>query len=209
MFLHALLVPRIRAASADMYAIAKNSGEIRACDAGDKMQWRATSMKSLGFVLLYSVFAAMTWGQAAVESAVAAGASTGAAAGAKGAGQAVGGVFGALSKTLDQAPKAGAPASTSVTPSAATATSAKAVSVATKPIDPAQVTVGMERDEVLSRFGEPATRTSQIRRAQMLDTFWYKTESKDELIVSLIDGKVASTVLASQRKRAPVASVRR
>jgi outer membrane protein assembly factor BamE (lipoprotein component of BamABCDE complex) len=167
-------------------------------------------MKSLGFVLLCSVFAAMTWGQAAVESAVGAGASTGAAAGARGAGQAVGGVFGALNKTLEQAPKTeAAPASTAVAPSAAKATPAKAVSIATKPIDPAQVTVGMERDEVLSRFGEPATRTTQIRRAQMLDTFWYKTESKDELIISLTDGKVVSTVLASQRKRAPVASVRR
>ena len=195
--------------AADASATYKISGQILACCPGDKLQWRATSMKSLGFVLLCSVFAAMTWGQAAVESAVGAGASTGAAAGAKGAGQAVGGVFGALSTTLDQAPKPGAPASTTVTPSATTATPAKAVSVATKPIDPSQVTVGMERDEVLTRFGEPATRTTQIRRAQMLDTFWYKTESKDELIVSLTDGKVVSTVLASQRKRAPVASVRR
>ena len=67
----------------------------------------------------------------------------------------------------------------------------------------------MERDEVINRFGEPATRTSQIRRSQMMDTFWYKTESKDELIVSLTDGKVVSTVLASQRKRNSVASTRR
>jgi hypothetical protein len=78
----------------------------------------------------------------------------------------------------------------------------------TKPIDPTQVTIGMERDEVLNRFGEPATRTSQIRRSQMMDTFWYKTE-KDELIISLTDGKVVSTVLASQRKRTAVASTRR
>jgi hypothetical protein len=83
-----------------------------------------------------------------------------------------------------------------------------AASIVTKPIDPTQVAIGMERDEVLNRFGEPATRTSQIRRSQMLDTFWYKTE-KDELIVSLTDGKVVSTVLASQRKRSSVASTRR
>ena len=167
-------------------------------------------MKSLGFVLVWTTCAAITWGQAAVESAVGAGASTGAAAGAKGAGQAVGGVFGALSKTLDQAPKASATNSAAVSPAGATtATTAKAPSIVTKPIDPTQVTIGMERDEVLNRFGEPATRTSQIRRSQMLDTFWYKTESKDELIVSLTDGKVVSTVLASQRKRAAVASSRR
>jgi len=166
-------------------------------------------MKSLGFVLVWTACAAITWGQAAVETAVGAGASTGAAAGAKGAGQAVGGVFGALSKTLDQAPKPSGTSSVAASPASGTpATTAKAASIVTKPIDPSQVTIGMERDDVLSRFGEPATRTSQIRRSQMLDTFWYKTE-KDELIVSLTDGKVVSTVLASQRKRSPVPSTRR
>ena len=79
----------------------------------------------------------------------------------------------------------------------------------TKPIDPSQVTVSMDRDEVLTRFGEPATRTSQTRRSQMLDTFWYQTTTKDELIVNLADGKVVSTVLAPQRKRSAVASTRR
>ena len=167
-------------------------------------------MKSLGFVLVWTACAAISWGQAAVENAVAAGASTGAAAGAKGAGQAVGGVFDALNKTLDQAPKPGGTTSTTASPaSGTTATSANPASIVTKPIDPAQVTIGMERDEVLNRFGEPATRTSQIRRAQMMDTFWYKTESKDELIVSLSNGKVVSTVLASQRKRTAVAATRR
>ena len=171
-------------------------------------------MKSLGFVLVWTACAAISWGQAAVESAVAAGASTGAAAGAKGAGQAAGGVFGALSKTLDQASKPGAPAaatssSASAGATANQATPAKTSSVVTKPIDPSQVAIGMDRDDVLNRFGEPATRTAQIRRAQMVDTFWYKTESKDELIVSLLDGKVVSTVLASQRKRNTVASTRK
>jgi hypothetical protein len=152
----------------------------------------------------------MISGQAAVEYTVGAGASTGAAAGAKGAGQAVGGVFGALSKTLDQAPKAGAPAAaSSSTSTSAPAASAKTASVLTRPIDPAQVAIGMERDEMISRFGEPATRTSQIRRAQMVDTFWYRTQGKDELIVTLNDGKVVSTVLASQRKRSSVASARK
>ena len=166
-------------------------------------------MKSLGFVLVWTACAAMSWGQAAVETAVGAGASTGAAAGAKGAGQAVGGVFGALSKTLEQAPKASGTNPAAASPAGTPTTAAKATSIVTKPIDPTQVTIGMERDEVLSRFGEPATRTSQIRRSQMLDTFWYKTESKDELIVSLTDGKVVSSVLASQRKRNSVASTRR
>jgi len=156
-------------------------------------------------------FACVAWGQATVETAVGAGASTGAAAGAKGAGQAVGGVFGAVSKVLDQAGKPGTPGASSAAAAAGTSPSAGAAktrSVATRPIDPGQVTLGMDRDELIARFGEPATRTTQIRRSQMIDTFWYNTTAKDELIVTLTDGKVAATVLASQRK-SKVASVRR
>jgi hypothetical protein len=159
-------------------------------------------MKPRMFLLIGFTFAAMTWGQAAAEYAVGAGAASGAAAGAKGAGQSVGGVFGNLSKTVDQAHKSdGTAAPASPAASATPAAAVRALPLPTKPIDPSQVKLGMGRDEVLTRFGEPATHTSQIRRSQMLDTFWYKTESNDELIVNLVDGKVASTVLASQRPR--------
>ena len=174
-------------------------------------------MKSLGFLVVGFACAAITWGQAAVEYTVGAGAATGAAAGAKGAGQAVGGVFGAVTQTLNKAGQPGA-ANASSAPSASGAAASSTTSgtpptgmtrsVATKPIDPSQVAVGMGRDEVLAQFGEPATRTTQIRRSQQIDTFWYATATKDELIVSLTDGKVASTVLASQRKRT-VASARK
>jgi hypothetical protein len=163
------------------------------------------------FVAFFIVgFACAAWGQATVETAVGAGASAGAAAGAKGAGQAVGGVFGAVSKVLDQAGKSepGAPAAAAPSGASGAPGTVKTRSVAIKPIDPSQVTLGMDRDELLNRFGEPATRTMQIRRSQMIDTFWYNTTAKDELIISLTDGKVASTVLASQRK-GKVASARR
>jgi hypothetical protein len=162
------------------------------------------------FVAFFIVgFACAAWGQATVETAVGAGASAGAAAGAKGAGQAVGGVFGAVSKVLDQAGKPAAPDAPAAPSTASGAAGAvKTRSVATTPIDPSQVALGMDRDQLIARFGEPATRTTQIRRSQMIDTFWYNTTAKDELIISLTDGKVASTVLASQRK-GKVASARR
>jgi hypothetical protein len=162
------------------------------------------------FVAFFIVgFACAAWGQATVETAVGAGASAGAAAGAKGAGQAVGGVFGAVSKVLDQAGKPAAPDAPAAPSTASGAAGAvKTRSVATTPIDPSQVALGMDRDQLIARFGEPATRTTQIRRSQMIDTLWYNTTAKDELIISLTDGKVASTVLASQRK-GKVASARR
>jgi hypothetical protein len=169
-------------------------------------------MKYFAFFVVGFACAAVTWGQATVETAVGTGAATGAAAGAKGAGKAVGGVFGAVSNILNQAPKPGgavAPSTGASSTISVTPSTAKVESVLTKPIDPSQVTIGMDRDQLLSRFGEPATRVSQIRRSRMIDTFWYATKNKDELIVSLTDGKVVSTVLASQRKRSTVASTRR
>jgi hypothetical protein len=171
-------------------------------------------MKYCRFLLLGFSCAAFTWGQATVENAVGAGAATGAAAGAKGAGQAVGGVFGAVGNILNRASKpadAGNPGnSVNSTATVVTAPSEnKAVSVPSKPVDPAEIKSGMTRDELLNRFGEPATRTSQFRQSKMVDTFWYATANKDELIVSLTDGKVVSAVLASQRNKRAAAPARR
>jgi|SRR5689334_12947591 len=171
-------------------------------------------MKYCRFLLLGFSCAAFTCGQATVESAVGAGAATGAAAGAKGAGQAVGGVFGAVGNILNQASKPGEPgASKSTVTSTTTVVTApsenKGVSVPSKPVDPAEIKVGMTRDELLNRFGEPATRTSTFRQSRMVDTFWYATANKDELIVGLMDGKVVSAVLASQRNKRAAAPVRR
>ena len=171
-------------------------------------------MKYCRFLLLGVSCAGFTWGQAAVEHAVGTGAATGAAAGAKGAGQAVGGVFGAVSNILNQASKPGDPsdsknAVTSTTTVVTAPSETKAASVPSRPVDPSEIKAGMSRDDLLNRFGEPATRTSQFRRSQMMDTFWYATANKDELIVSLTDGKVVSSVLASQRNKRAAAPARR
>ena len=170
-------------------------------------------MKYSRLLLLGFSCAAFTWGQAIVEAGVAAGAATGAAAGAKGAGQAVGGVFGAVGNILNQASKptdaTNPQAVTSTNTVVTTPSQAKAASVPSKPVDPAEMKAGMSRDELLNRFGEPATRTSQFRQSKMVDTFWYATANKDELIVSLLDGKVVSAVLASQRNKRAATPVRR
>ena|ERR1700676_2985558 len=101
--------------------------------------------------------AAAGYGQT-IHSAATAGAST-AAAGAKGAGKSIGGVFRGLSGTLDKtgnakangSPPAAASVTTIFTPSKQTA---KPVA-ASKPIDPSQVTEGLDRDELIARFGSP------------------------------------------------------
>jgi hypothetical protein len=143
------------------------------------------------------VFCAVAaYGQTIVEhSAATAGAST-AAAGAKGAGKAIGGVFSSLSDTLDKAgtaKRAGSTASNStvITLSSPSKPTAKPVP-ASKPIDPSQVTEGLDRSELIKRFGEPVLQLSESSSSQLVERLWYNTTASDQLEIKLIGGKVAS-----------------
>ena len=135
-------------------------------------------------------------GQTIVEHSLAtAGAST-AAAGVKGTGKSIGGVFRSLSETLD---KAGTSKENGKTPATSAVTtppdpakqSAKPVS-ASKPIDPSQVTEGLDGAELIRRFGEPVLRFSERNHSQLVEKLWYNTTTSDQLEIRLIDGKVAS-----------------
>jgi len=144
-----------------------------------------------------SVFCALAaYGQTIVEhSAATAGAST-AAAGAKGAGKSIGGVFRGLSDTLDKAGTAkgnGSTRATSTVTSVSSASKSTAKPVpASKPIDPSQVTEGLDRDELIARFGEPVLQLSEKRNSQLVERLWYNTTTSDQLEIRLIGGKVAS-----------------
>jgi hypothetical protein len=144
------------------------------------------------------VFCAVAaFGQTIVEHSVAtSGASAAAAAGAKGAGKSIGGVFRGLSETLD---KAGTGKGSGSTPATATATTLSAPSKqtakpvpASKPIDPSQVTEGLDRDELIARFGEPVLQLSEKRNSQLVERLWYNTAISDQFEIKLIGGKVAS-----------------
>ena len=152
------------------------------------------------------VFCAVAaYGQTIVEySAATAGAST-AAAGAKGAGKSIGGVFRGLSETLD---KAGTAKANGSTPATATVTTVSAPSKqtakpvpASKPIDPSDVTVGLDRDELIARFGEPVLQLSEKRNSQLIETLWYNTTASDQLAIKLVGGKVASVRPPASKKQ--------
>jgi hypothetical protein len=134
-------------------------------------------------------------GQAIVEHSLAtAGAST-AAAGVKGTSKSIGGVFRSLSETFDKAGTAKqngeTPAPNAVTTvSGRPKQSAKPVP-ASKPIDPSQVTEGLDGAELIQRFGEPVLRFSERRNSQLVEKLWYNTATSDQLEIRLIDGKVA------------------
>lgn len=152
------------------------------------------------------VFCAVAaYGQAIVEySAATAGAST-AAAGAKGAGKAIGGVFRGLSETLDKAGSAKENGGTRATSTVTTLSSpskptAKPVP-ASKPIDPSLVTEGLDRDELIARFGEPVLKLSETSSTQLVERLWYKTTASDRVEIKLIGGKVASVRPPASKKQ--------
>ena len=43
---------------------------------------------------------------------------------------------------------------------------------ATKPIDPLQVTEGLDRDELIARFGEPVLQLSEKKNSQLVERLW-------------------------------------
>jgi len=152
------------------------------------------------------VFCAVAaYGQTIVEhSAATAGAST-AAAGAKGAGKSIGSVFSGLSETLDKARTAKGNGSTPATSSVTTLSSppkqtAKPVP-ASKPIDPSQVTEGLDRDELIARFGDPVLQLSEKRNSQLIERLWYNAATSDQVEITLIGGKVASVRPPASKKQ--------
>ena len=151
----------------------------------------------IGYFAIGVFCAVAAYGQAIVEhSAATAGASTAAAGAAKGVGKSIGGVFSSLSNTLDKAGTTRRTGSTAasgtvITVSNPSKPSAKPVS-ASKPIDPSQVTEGLDRAELIKRFGEPVLQLSESSSSQLVERLWYNTTASDQVEIKLIDGKVAS-----------------
>lgn len=142
--------------------------------------------------------AAIAWPQAVVEHATAAAASSAGTAAASAAGKSIGTVFGSLSKTLDKAGKSdNTSASTSKT---APAVSAASIQVTTEPttptaaklVDPTQVTIGVDVEELIQRCGEPSMSITQMRDSQSVETYWYNGTHHEVLEVILRDGIVTS-----------------
>lgn len=163
-------------------------------------------MRSFLYFSLGVFWAVAACGQTIVEHSVATSGASAAAAGAKGAGNSIGGVFRSLSETLDKAGaarenanKAGAAnenanipaANAAAVPSGPSRQSAKPVP-ASQPVDPSQITQGLDGAELIQRFGEPVLRFSEKRNSQLVERLWYNTTASDQFEVRLIGGRVAS-----------------
>lgn len=156
------------------------------------------------------LWAVAACGQAIVEHSLATSGASAAAGGVSGAGKSVGGVFRSLSETIDKAGTAKASGTTPApasAPNAATTQSAggskpsaKPVP-ASKPVDPSEVTPGLDRAELIQRFGEPVLSFSERRHSQLVERLWYNTTGPDQLEIQLIGDKVASVRPPANRKQ--------
>jgi hypothetical protein len=177
-------------------------------------------MRLLRFVLLGGVSATM-WGQAMVEYGLGIAAAGTAGAPGQAASRGIAGIFSNLQKTLNstaesaKAPAAGAPApaaapkrtagvrppqTAAVTPPQANAQPAEPPKPAVVHEDPAGITVGLDRAELLSRFGEPAMK---ITAAAGRESMTY--QAKDGNIeVEMRDGKVAAVQSKAKPKHTAI-----
>ena len=134
--------------------------------------------------------------QAIVEHSVATAGTSAAAGGLKDTGKSIGVVFRGLSETVDKAGPAKKSGNTPTKNSVTTRSGQSKQSVkpvpASPPIDPSQVTVGLDRAELIKRFGEPVLRFSERRNSQFVERFWYNTTTPDQVEIMLIGDKVAS-----------------
>ena len=163
-------------------------------------------MKFLASLAIVFLPAIPAWSQDVVEHAVISGASAAGAGPASALGKSLGGILTGVGKNLDKAPKAtdASPAAPAAAPAAAQASApnpdaAKATSGATaaKPfvprvIDPAQVSIGLDRDGLLEKCGPPLMKVSQKKDSTFVETYWYETAPHAPFVVTLRDGKVAA-----------------
>jgi hypothetical protein len=156
------------------------------------------------------LWAVAACGQAIVEHSLATSGASAAAGGVSGAGKSTGGVFRSLSETIDKAGTAkasGATAAPASAPNAATTPSAAGSKPSAKPVpasksvDPSEVTPGLDRAELIQRFGEPVLSFSERRHSQLVERLWYNTTGPDQLEIQLIGDKVASVRPPASRKQ--------
>ena len=164
-------------------------------------------MRKLRILLLLGMPAALS-GQAMVEYGLGLAASGTAGAPGQAAGRSIAGIMSNLTQTLNsanQATGAGAAAVAAVPakPAAIAAVPAEPPKPAVTYQDPAGITAGMERAEMIKRFGPSAM---QIVSGGGHESFSY--EFKDRTVdVEVLDGKVTSVKSKSKAKQSAVVVV--
>ncbi len=139
--------------------------------------------------------------QTVVEHALTSAAGAKAAAGAASVGKAAASIFEGARRQLQSAPKPGAQV---VAPAVTAAELAPKPAPAIQYADPAGITAGLERAELLRKFGEPSMKTAASDGAE---TWFYTPPDRDGIVATLRDGKVAAVAPAPKPKQETAAVV--
>jgi hypothetical protein len=153
------------------------------------------------FGTLLLLLPALAGAQAMVEygAGVARGGVTGAAAGS-GVGKSTGTVFNKAGQTMKYAAKSAGgnakyPIATPSDPKLAARPAAPVPQpeVANNPVlDPAEVKEGLERQELLDKFGKPSMKITMMDGSDVVERLLYRAPSRDTVLVIVRNGKVAS-----------------
>jgi hypothetical protein len=138
--------------------------------------------------------------QAIVERAIIGAGSSTAAAGVKGVGGATAGVFDALKKTLDGAKNQDQPAKPSPVQKAIVELPA-----AMQPKDVSGISIGLTREEVINKYGQPALKTTEPGHDVLVENYTYLQTKGESAIVTLRDGVVSAK---STRQSSSVVTLR-
>jgi hypothetical protein len=138
-------------------------------------------------LVLTLVAAAAASAQTMVEYSLGSASSAAGAAGMKGVGNSAAAALDKAAKALGKTAPAETRSSTSIVLPGAAPAVGKPVKF-TAP-DPAQIHLGMDRDELIRKFGEPAMKISGTENSA--ETWWYGSGA-EEVTLKLLDGKVTS-----------------
>jgi hypothetical protein len=64
-----------------------------------------------------------------------------------------------------------------------------------------QVTEGLDRGELIKRFGEPVLQFSERSNSQLVERLWYNPTTSGQLEIKMIGGKVASVRPPARKKQ--------
>jgi len=158
-------------------------------------------MKNLLMVCAALAFSLSAYGQAIVGYGLNTGrAAVAGAASANKTGKATAAAFEKAARGLNDAnanasaakPAAGQSAVAQAPAAAAPAKPAEAEKTPSEPVEVAGPSMGLERDELLKKFGKPSFKLTNQDGSDLVEKYWYKSSGREKVVVTLRNGKVAA-----------------
>jgi len=143
-------------------------------------------------------------GQAMVEYTLGVGRAAASAAGMKKAGEAAAKTFEKLGQTLEPGGRPGAMVASSTSKIPVPPEAPKRLGPF---LDPATITAGLTRNELLNRFGDPLMMTAGGRGSEAAEVWWYRSSAGEGIVLTLAEGKVATVASEAKRQQQSAAVV--